>query len=62
MDKTSNFALNSTRMQQAHYFRHTLHAEKNYWSAGRGDIAPCPPPKYATAATILNEIKVKTRY
>ena len=28
MDKTSNIALNSTRMQQAHYFRHILHAEK----------------------------------
>ena len=28
MDKTSNIASNSTRMQQAHYFRHILHAEK----------------------------------
>ena len=24
---------------------------KNYWSTGRGDIAPCPPPKYATDTT-----------
>jgi len=28
MDKISNFALNPTHMQQAHYFRHILHAEE----------------------------------
>ena len=44
MDKTSNIALNSTRMQQAHYFRHILHAEKITGRPEGGDIAPCPPP------------------
>jgi len=44
MAKTSNPALNSTRMHQTHYFHHILHAGKNYWygrqeGVGLRDIA-----------------------
>ena len=49
MDKTSNIALNSTRMQQAHYFRHILHAEKiTGRPEGGGTSLHVHPPKYAT--------------
>ena len=55
IDKTSNFALNLTRMQQAHYIRHILHAEKiTGRPEGGGNIAPCPPPKYATGNNALD--------
>jgi len=44
MDKIYNFALNPTHMQQAHYFRHILHAEEITGRPEGVDIAPCPPP------------------
>ena len=50
MDKIYHFALNSTLVQQAYYFSHVLQAETKLLAARKGvDIAPCPPPKYATA-------------
>ena len=52
MDKISkcNFLLNSARMQQAHCFRDIYYyLMKKLIVARKGvDIAPCPPPKYAT--------------
>jgi len=46
MDKISNFPLNSTRMQQAHYFRDiNYYMLKELIVARKGvDIAPCPTP------------------
>ena len=41
--RRSSHALNSTRVQQAHYFRHMLHAEKILIGQKEGDIAQRSP-------------------
>ena len=53
MDRISNFLLNSTRMQKAHYYRDiNFYMLRKLLVRGKGvDIAPCPPPKYATATS-----------
>jgi len=52
LDKLSNFPLNSTRMQQAHYFRDINYYMLNIIVARKGvDIAPCPPPPLNTPLT-----------
>ena len=50
MYNISNFPLNSSLMQQAHYFREiNYYMVKKIIVARKGvDVAPCPPPKYAT--------------
>jgi len=50
MDKISNFPLNTSRKQEANYFRDINYCMvKKLIVARKGvDIAPCPPPKYAT--------------
>src|SRR6218665_1741156 len=42
--------LNSNRVQQSHNFRHTLHTERNYSSAGRVVHRTMSTPKYATVS------------